>query len=893
MITVIFGAVTLTHVQSITRSVTQSTDNIVTTAGVGELERTVEVQGYEVFTTADKNALIQQAEAFEASILGEGAATLNYMDGVGNFQARATDVSWQTWVGRSVIKYTITFQTYNENFWSNAETFILSDAHPVNPPTILTLDPQPAIRTATVRQGEYTVGALTSQAIPPKNSRISVSGRFKGTKAEVNTSLDSLRTILSYQNPTDVGGATLDSVVTSKVQVQGGHGMVYEAIVEGYDISEPEEIDLLASVTYTIRLLRIPDYTLDDFNFQTSGLNLVFSSGVSTRPLRLNNVSSNDHDVVTEVENSVYRITDETQNISGKAYFTSILDAESFISNYIEPLRATVKIPTAPGKVGSPAVLISSTGNPLVLSSIKAREPRRDGLFAYADGDLDPNDPGGATTLLIDPTQDGARRISVDVSMQLKLFRDRNASAIASVESDLGIFWDIISSMSFSASVNEFNVETSRSVSITGRTTGVPTVAIGSAVQLSTASENAFDGIPVVGHNYYITSLAYNAAVPEKVPDSVVITQVGKPIDDEGTATPTQTAGVQPDKQFEVSVTARTLDSYATAATLVSAMLESSVPTTTTPSPGAPTPLITNIAGVGGPVFPVTNLDTYDLTKLSNVTSHSRSIATKYAVNPSTTYAVNTATVGKYAGSSFVVTSMTESISGYIYLPDPPLGQSYDGDFAVGAAVQLHAFFKRILDLLAYAADTDTGASFTPLDGLGKLIIDNISLGGVEAFTYHGPNTAPPSSWTKGERHFRISLSLSGTTTYDISASDSSQQDTDITNESISIQQESVKFTQVPISNFGTVFKATGIEPLEEVATRTKVYATVVSYEGQTLADFKGGPSTSTALDSVFVNLTNSANYQVTDENEYEDSAGLRREITATRSAIKPQDEFV
>ncbi|MCV6900804.1 hypothetical protein OE165_27615, partial [Escherichia coli] len=85
----------------------------------------------------------------------QGSADFDYMNGTGVFKARAINFDWQSWTGRSVIKYTITFATFNESFWSNAETFYIANG---DNSLGLTLNPAPAVRTNSRKQGDNTIG---------------------------------------------------------------------------------------------------------------------------------------------------------------------------------------------------------------------------------------------------------------------------------------------------------------------------------------------------------------------------------------------------------------------------------------------------------------------------------------------------------------------------------------------------------------------------------------------------------------------------------------------------------------------------------------------------------------------------------------------------------------
>ena len=158
----------------------------------------------------------------------------------------------------------------------------------------------------------------------------------------------------------------------------------------------------------------------------------------------------------------------------------------------------------------------------------------------------------------------------------------------------------------------------------------------------------------------------------------------------------------------------------------------------------------------------------------------------------------------------FIATSITISISGEVWEPDNGSGEPSNPD-------RVLALFNK-LDALMNAEQSSQGTPNTvpagetlPSNADVHFFLNNISIGNWTSFTkQNAPN--------KGDRYWKQTTSLSMTAVFDLTGSSNNQPDF-VDSRSITIGEESPKFTQLQVLNQGTVFKRIGTNPGKATVT--------------------------------------------------------------------------
>ena len=298
----------------------------------------------------------------------------------------------------------------------------------------LTFDLLPAIDDSWSRQDPNIAVAVQTLS----NSRTwNIRGTFGGSAAELAT----FRTLVE------------NTASDTNLQLTTATG-AYSVKIDNFRFGTPSIVEIDGSVEYEIQVVAEDDFSLENHNLSHTGGTY---AGVA-----FDVITGYSHNIGYQNIGGNYQILSETLNIAGDIWFTSFAAAEAYQANFNTAVETAL-------------TYLSATGNTLVVTSQNYSEPTREGR-----------------------NTDGSQRYSISGTLSFTWSQDQQDLAVTSGETVFGIVWDIISSKSYGGNIDVCGNKTSDTLSISGKTSSLPTVSVGS-----------FDG------TYYLTNLSIDGRDPD------------------------------------------------------------------------------------------------------------------------------------------------------------------------------------------------------------------------------------------------------------------------------------------------------------------------------------------------------------------------------------------
>lgn len=172
------------------------------------------------------------------------------------------------------------------------------------------------------------------------------------------------------------------------------------------------------------------------------------------------------------------------------------------------------------------------------------------------------------------------------------------------------------------------------------------------------------------------------------------------------------------------------------------------------------------------------------------------------------------------ADQKFIVTSISLTISGEVWEQDSG-GNPANPNKIVDLFNKIDALLNAEKSEQSSANVINAGETL-PSNTDIHFMLTNISIGQWTPFTkQENPNA--------GQRYWKQNVSLTANAVFDLTGSSNSQPDF-IESKSFNYTEESPKYTQIQVLNFGTVFKRVGTNPAKEVVTYQKQFRDKQTY---------------------------------------------------------------
>ena len=298
-----------------------------------------------------------------------------------------------------------------------------------------TFDPIPQVTEQLLRQ-DPTI-AFTTQGIKA-NAKISIKGRFQGTVAQVGAVEDEI-----IARCTDFDTMTLT--------IPSGQ---YTVKCLSYTITTPSETESLAVKEYDLEFIAEKNYSIESENLPHTP---VTWGGIS-----LDVTTSYGSSIGYINDGGTYRIVSESLNVTGEKHYDSFSAAESGAST----VRSTANI--------TPNTMTSLSGKPLVVTGVNVGVVNREGR-----------------------STGGAQRYTIEISITMEWIPQEADLCVGANENLFGIDFLCVTSKNYGGTLDTCGLKTQDTLSVSGVTTSLPGVEIGSAHTIN-------------GKTYHLTSLNIN-----------------------------------------------------------------------------------------------------------------------------------------------------------------------------------------------------------------------------------------------------------------------------------------------------------------------------------------------------------------------------------------------
>lgn len=181
----------------------------------------------------------------------------------------------------------------------------------------------------------------------------------------------------------------------------------------------------------------------------------------------------------------------------------------------------------------------------------------------------------------------------------------------------------------------------------------------------------------------------------------------------------------------------------------------------------------------------------------------------------------------------FIVTSISLSVSGDVLTPDTGSGKPSNPNKMIDLFNRVDSLSSNDLSIRAPTQHTSNQLGFNILSNgdSGRYMINNISVGDWQPAV--APENLPISGIAKGARYWKQNVSISAIAVYDLSDSGAggNNEPDYVDTFSESVDEETPRFTQLQVLNFGTVFKRTGTNPSRCTVTSQRQYRDSAVYQ--------------------------------------------------------------
>lgn len=408
-ILVTFDGEELPHVVGVQPQSRISRDQTIDIASLkGYRRRTLSVRGY--IRKAPKLEMAELQAVVEKTFTEKGEKLLSY-PGIDDYLARLTEWQWEEWTNGPLIFYTANFETAEDNPFSEDVTVTQTGVGS----SMKTFSPRP-----NVADSFKSVDPVDEAVSPVREKEITLQGILRGTPAEIDA------------EETEIKELFTDDQIFS-VTIPSG---AYTCRCAAFDFGTPAGLDEGGSKTYTIKLITLPDFTLEGRALQ--------GGPVTIAGITVDVASSFSHNVARD---KVGVVTSESINVSGKNQFLSPALAEGFKTS-VDTL------------VNSGTTTISpATGKTLIVTNVSWSEVVRDGHFPS-----------------------GQKRYALKFSLGLAIDPSSEIAPGAASGIVLGVLFDVLENKTISVSIDDDGFVTTTSKSGSGKVSGDPAVLPGDSV---------------------------------------------------------------------------------------------------------------------------------------------------------------------------------------------------------------------------------------------------------------------------------------------------------------------------------------------------------------------------------------------------------------------------
>lgn len=420
---------TFQNVKDVTWSNAYSNDLIANSTGLGQKVKEITVNGFIIVHLPEKN--IEAQQALETALQAVGSGTLEYTGCSDIEDVHFESLSFDAFRGNPVLQYSVKFKTRTDNPHAYG-TVKIGDT---------TLTPSPSVTEILTPQ---------AQDVPIKsnNSReFKIEGQFEGTLSEIDALQEALITEIHNKSAviiTLIGGTFSGSYTVKPLNLE-------------FKVPKLKDASYAREYSFTGKMH--DDYSIEPY---TLGETPISYGGIVVDVVTS---YTHDRDFKKYSNTGLQYLSSESISISGKKYFGSVSEYETF--------RSAIES----GLINLSYSLVSINGNTLILTEGNVSQVAKDG---FTVGEI--------------------TRYSATVNLIFSFIKDAYATSFHSQEVVLGIQWHNIENVNFTTTLSDKGVITRNSITLSGKVTAANYAVAKSLLGSSQSYDSNFQ-------NLYITSV--------------------------------------------------------------------------------------------------------------------------------------------------------------------------------------------------------------------------------------------------------------------------------------------------------------------------------------------------------------------------------------------------